>query len=229
MKRLTILAAIALSTAALTSCSFGGNGAGNILAGALGQQGSNTASTLAKGVAQTIVSQGTLSNLLSTFLGGVAINEQTLYGTWTYKGVDVAFESENLLAKAGGAVAAGSIEEKIDAQLTKYGIKPGAVKFTFNADHTFTANLGGRNINGTYTYDAQTRKLNLVAALGLFNQSCTVGSNGQGISLLFPADKILTLASTVGSIAGGNNSTIASLSSLLGNYKGMQIGLQMTK
>lgn len=228
MKKLITLAAIAIASAALTSCSVAsligqGATANNYL------KNTEQASSLMKTAGEILTSQGTISNLLSTFLGGTAITEQTLIGTWTYQGVDVAFESENFLAKAGGAVAAGTIEEKIDAQLTKYGIKPGAVKFTFNADHTFVATLGGRNVNGTYTYDPKTRKLNLVAALGLFNQTCTVGSNGLGISLLFPADKILTLASTVGAIAGGSNSTIASLSSLLNNYNGMQIGLQMTK
>lgn len=228
MKKLITLAAIAIASAALTSCSIASLVGQGVAANKF-LKNTEQASSLIKTAGGILSSQGTISNLLSTFLGGTAITEQTLLGTWTYQGVDVAFESENLLAKAGGAVAAGSIEEKIDAQLSKYGIKAGAVKFTFNADHTFVATLGGRNVNGTYTYDPKTRKLNLVAALGLFNQTCTVGSNGLGISLLFPADKILSLASTVGAIAGGSNSTIASLSSLLNNYNGMQIGLQMTK
>ena len=171
----------------------------------------------------------TKGNLLSTFLGGTTLNEESLYGTWTYQGVDVAFESENLLAKAGGAVAAGTVEEKIDEQLQKYGIKPGSVKFTFNKDHTFSAVIGGKSVNGTYTYDPATRKLNLVAALGLFNQTATVGTSLKGISLLFPADKLLSIAQMAGGILGQSNSTLSALTQLVGNYKGMQVGLQLSK
>ena len=219
MKKLTLAAAFIAATTTLSSCSLGS--ASSLLG--------SPAGNLAKGVASALTNGNTLSNLLSTFLGGMTINEESLYGTWTYQGVDVAFESENLLAKAGGAVAAGTVEQKIDEQLQKYGIKPGTVKFTFNKDHTFTANFGGKNVSGTYTYDPNTRALNLVAALGLFNQTATVGSNGKGISLLFPADKLLALASTAGALLGQSNSTIGALSSLLQNYKGMQIGLGLTK
>lgn len=232
-KILTAITAIAVS-AALTSCSFGG--AGSSLAGALLGQNAGNASTIGNAVAGAgsavagaLTSQNTLNNLLSSFLGKAPLNEETLHGSWTYQGVDVAFESESLLSKAGGIVAAGTIEEKLDEQLTKYGIKPGSVKFTFNADHTFSATLGGKPVNGTYTYDPATRKLNLVAAFGLFNQTCTVGTTAKGISLLFPADKLLSLVSTAGTLLGNSNSTLSTVSSLINNYKGMQIGLEMSK
>ena len=224
MKKLTFAAAIFAAATLITSCSLG-----SAASALLTSQAGTTAGTLASGVAQAITSQGTINNLLSSFLGGVTINEESLYGTWTYQGVDVAFESENLLAKAGGAVAAGTVEKSIDEQLQKYGIKPGAVKFTFNSDHTFTANLNGKNVTGTYTFDPKTHTLVLTAALGLFNQTCTVGTNGKGISLLFPADKLLSLATTAGSLLGQSNSTIGALSQLLQNYKGMQIGLSLSK
>lgn len=228
MKKLTILA-IAAASLSLTSCSMLGGMAG---AGAgLGTTGTtaNTLGNVASGVVGALTSGNTINNLLSSFIGQAPITEAALYGNWTYQGVDVAFESENLLAKAGGAVAAGTIEEKIDTQLQKFGIKPGSVKFTFNQNHTFTAVLAGKTINGTYTFDPATRKLNLVAALGLFNQTCTVGTTGKGISLLFPADKLLNLVSMAGGLLGQSNSTLGSITGLLNNYNGMQIGLEMSK
>lgn len=221
MKKLTILT-IAAATLTLTSCSL--SGAGSLLSGAAG-----TAGNVAKDVASALTNGNTISNLLSTFLGGQKLTEESLYGTWTYQGVDVAFESENLLAKAGGAVAAGTAEQKIDEQLQKFGIKPGSVKFTFNKDKTFNAVISGKTINGTYTFDPETSKLNLTAALGLFNQTATVGNTAKGISLLFPADKLLSLAQMAGGLLGQANSTIGTLSSLVKNYKGMQIGLEMSK
>lgn len=224
MKKLTFAAALIAAATTLTSC-----GLGSAASTLLGGQNGAVAGNIAQNVVGALTSGNTINNLLSTFLGGVTINEESLYGTWTYQGVDVAFESENLLAKAGGAVAAGTVEQKVDEQLQKFGIKPGSVKFTFNKDHTFAANLGGKNISGTYTFDPKTRALTLTAALGLFNQTATVGTNGKGISLLFPADKLLALASTAGTLLGQSNSTIGALSSLLQNYKGMQIGLALTK
>lgn len=224
MKKLTFAATLIAATTLLTSC-----GLGSAASALLGGQTGAAAGNIAQSVVGAITNQGTISNLLSTFLGGTTLKEESLYGTWTYQSVDVAFESENLLAKAGGAVAAGTVEQKIDEQLQKYGIKPGAVKFTFNKDHTFSAVISGKTVNGTYTYDPATRKINLVAALGLFNQTATVGTSLKGISLLFPADKLLSLAQMAGGLLGSTNSTLSALTSLVGNYKGMQIGLALSK
>lgn len=44
-------------------------------------------------------------------------------GTWSYTGSAIEFESDNLLQKAGGAVAATAAEKKLDEQLAKVGIK----------------------------------------------------------------------------------------------------------
>ena len=55
-------------------------------------------------------------------------------GTWSYTGSAIEFESDNLLQKAGGAVAATAAEKKLDEQLAKVGIKAGQMSFTFNAD-----------------------------------------------------------------------------------------------
>ena len=52
-------------------------------------------------------------------------------GTWSYTGSAIEFESDNLLQKAGGAVAATAAEKKLDEQLAKVGIKAGQMSFTF--------------------------------------------------------------------------------------------------
>lgn len=229
MKKSFTAATTLILAASLTSCTgFGGAGS-NALGSLIGGQSGNTAANVASSVAGALANGNTLSNLLSTFIGKTAVTADKLHGTWTYQGVDVAFESENLLARAGGAVAAGTIEQKLDEQLTRFGIKTGAVRFTFNPDNTFTANIGGKNISGTYTYDPATRKLTLNAALGLFSQTCTVGTTARGISLLFPADKLLSLLTTASTLLGNANSTLGSVSSLVSNYKGMQLGLELTR
>ena len=44
-------------------------------------------------------------------------------GTWSYTGSAIESESDNLLQKAGGTVAATAAEKKLDEQLAKAGIK----------------------------------------------------------------------------------------------------------
>ena len=108
-------------------------------------------------------------------------------------------------------------------------MKEGNCTFVFNQNKTFQAVLNGKTIQGTYVYNPSTRSITLTAALGLFNQTATVGSTTSGISLLFDADKLLSLVSAGSSLLGGNNSTLSSLTSLVNNYNGMKIGLGMSK
>lgn len=225
MKKLFFPVCLAVVSLSMTSCLTSGNGS---LSSLLSSQG-GSASTIASSVAGAVANTGTLENILSSFLGNTTLNEASLYGTWTYRGVDVAFESDNLLAQAGGAVAAGQLESKLDSQLTKVGLKPGSCTFTFNSDKTFQANIGGKTINGTYVYDASTRKITLTAALGLFNQTATVGTTATGVSLLFEADKLLSLVNAGSSLLGGGNSMLSSLSGLVSNFKGMKVGLGLSK
>lgn len=221
MKKLFAAITIVAASYSFYSCTMG-SGSG-LLAG----NSSTTTSGLASGAAGTALSS--IGNLVNSFLGGTAVSQQNLIGTWTYKGPNVAFESSNFLAKAGGAVAASSIENQLDTQLQKFGLKPGACTFTFNSDNTFSANLNGRTISGTYTYDPSTRKLTMSGGMGLINLTATVGNTLTGISLLFQADKLLGLLTSAGSLLGNVSSGLSTISGLLNNYNGMQIGLELTR
>ena len=63
---------------------------------------------------------------LKSILSGVAKvvgnkvtgSENSIEGTWTFVGPDCKFESDNLLAKAGGEVAAKKVEDGIEETLT---------------------------------------------------------------------------------------------------------------
>ena len=57
----------------------------------------------------TIGSGGTIANVFSSVIGMDKLTAQGLIGTWNYSGPGCAFTSENLLAKAGGEVAATKI------------------------------------------------------------------------------------------------------------------------
>ena len=212
----SIIAAFALASTLLLTTSCDVLNAGQ----------SNTANTLSA----LNTGGGMLTNLLSNVLSGGSVTERDLVGNWTYDGVKCAFESQNLLAQAGGVAAASAVETKVDEQLKNYGIRKGVTRFNFKADKTFTATLGGRNMSGTYSLDTQSKTLHLQFMSGLLNLQPQVVRNGNGIALLFESDKLLGILGTASSLLGkmGNNN-LSLVSSLLGNYQGMRIGLKLSK
>ncbi len=147
-------------------------------------------------------------------------------GTWTFTGSALEFESDNLLQQAGGTLAASAVEKKLDEQLNRIGIKPGELSFTFNADSTFAATIGSKTLNGTYSYDTSTQKVNLklVKIVGL---NAKINCTSSQMDLLFNADKLLQLLTSLSSKS--NNNTLKTISSLAESYDGMLVGLGLEK
>lgn len=147
-------------------------------------------------------------------------------GTWSYTGSAIEFESDNLLQKAGGAVAATAAEKKLDEQLAKVGIKAGQMSFTFNADSTFSAKVGQKSMKGSYSYDASTQKVNLKFAK-LIGMNAKVNATSTTMDLLFESDKLLKLITFLSSKS--SNSTLKSIGSLANSYDGMMLGFSLQK
>ena len=147
-------------------------------------------------------------------------------GTWRYTGSAIEFESENLLKKAGGTVAASPAEQKLDEQLAKVGIKEGQLSFTFNADSTFVSTLGKRKLNGTYSYDAGTQMLHL-RYMKLIPMNAKVNYTTQQMDLLFEADKLLKLITFLSSKS--SSATLKAISSLADSYDGMMLGYELKR
>lgn len=137
------------------------------------------------------------------------------------------FESENLLAQAGGAVASKKLEEQLNTHLAKIGVKQGACSFTFNEDKTYTAIIGGRTITGNYTLDVKNKTLKMTYLAGLGSMTPKVVVKNGKLSLLFESDKLLGIVKKVAAI--GNSTTLKAMSALLSNYEGMYIGIQLEK
>ena len=225
MSKRNILVATIAATFTFTSCGTTGttqttpttDALGAVLGSVLGTDGAEAANSI-------------LGNLLGGLLTK-GLTEQSLYGTWTYRTPEVRFESENVLSQAGGQVVAANIEKKMANYLSKVGITAGVSTFTFNKDKTFSIQTKGTTVStGTYTFDANAKTLTLNGTLGLMNQTCTIGMDGTNLCLLFEADKLLSIANTVGSALGKANSTIGTVAGVLGsNYKGMKLGFQLSK
>lgn len=147
-------------------------------------------------------------------------------GTWTYTGSALEFDSDNLLQKAGGAVAATAAEKKLDEQLSKIGIKAGQMSFTFNADSTFSAKVGQKTMKGSYSYNASTHKVNLKFAK-LIGMNAKVNSTSSTMDLLFESDKLLKLITFLSSKT--SNATLKTIGTLADSYDGMMLGFSLQK
>lgn len=223
-----ILLSMAAAAIILTGCTGLGNttAGGNALGGLLGNGSGNALGSTAT---SALAKSGTnvLGSLLGNLLGTNTVSEKNLVGTWKYQGIDCVFESENVLSKLGGEVAASAMENKIDGYVQKIGIKPGFTSFTFNADHTWKGTLSGKSLSGQWALDTKNSQLQMTYLGGLGTLTPKVAFNGGTLSLLFESSKLLTLAQGVGALTGNN--IASSLGSLLKNYNGMYVGLQMTK
>ena len=226
MKKVTLSLALAASAFCLTGCgttgsSVLGSAASSILGGATSSSTSSASSTASSAA-------GILGNVLSSVLGASSsISQSDLVGTWNYTGADCVFESENLLAKAGGAVAASKIEDQLNTQLAKVGIKKGVCSYTFNKDNTYTATIGGKTVSGNYTLDSKNKTIKMTYLLGIGSMTAHVAKSGNTLSLLMESDKLLTVVKGISAL--GKSSALSTVSSVLGNYDGMMVGMKLSK
>ena len=153
-------------------------------------------------------------------------NTASMTGTWTFTGSALTFESDNLLQKAGGSLAATAVEKKLDGFLGKVGIETGEMSFTFNTDSTFQTQIKGKTLKGTYRYDADTKKVNLQFSK-LLRLNTTVNCTSEQMELLFPSDRLLDLITFLTSKS--NNATLRSINSLAESYDGMMLGFTLQK
>lgn len=213
MKKTIYMAIVAIFTLSLAAC-------GTMKPGASSSQPTTDSAN----------SQSLLGSLLSGLIGNnTTVTPENIAGTWKYSSPDCRFTSENALSQAGGAVAANEVESKLANVYAKVGITPTNCSFTFNKDNTCQMVLGGRTINGTYTLDTENRQINIRSTTGLISMNAKIYYSYSTLTLLFDANKLLSMVQMVAAFTGQGSSTIATLSSLLSQYDGMMIGMNLTK
>ena len=167
-----------------------------------------------------------INGILNNVIGSGTFSKQDLCAhTWKYSKPGCAFTSENLLAKAGGEIAANKVEEKLSEYYSKFGFSGSNTYFTFNTDGTFAAKIDGKSWKGNYTFDEKTHAIQLKGLILSMSGYATKTTNG--ISLLFDQKKLLNLIKTIGSLKG--NSTLSALGTIANNYDGMRVGFEMNK
>ena len=208
------------STSATTNSGYS---AGSVVAGGLGGLLGGGTTTGSSSTGSSII-----SGILNNVIGSATFSQADLCAhTWKYSKPGCAFTSENLLAKAGGEIAASKIEEDLSKYYSKFGFSKSNTYFTFKTDGTFAAKIDGKSWNGTYTFDEKTHAIQLKGLLLSASGFATRTTNG--ISLLFEQKKLLTLVKTLSKLNLTGSTTMSAVSSIVDNYDGVRVGFEMTK
>lgn len=210
----------ATTSNAATSTSATSN-AGSAVAGILGAVLGGNSNSSSSSAGSSII-----NGILNNVIGSGTFSKQDLCAhTWKYSKPGCAFTSENLLAQAGGEIAANKVEEKLGEYYSKFGFSSSNTYFTFKTDGTFAAKIDGKSWQGNYTFDEKTHAIQMKGLLLSMSGYATKTTNG--ISLLFDQKKLLNLIKTMGALKG--SSTLSALGTIANNYDGMRVGFEMTK
>lgn len=167
-----------------------------------------------------------LSGVAKAVIGDKATTANSVIGTWTYVQPKCQFESENMLAKAGGAVAAKEVEEKMQKVFEKIGMN--GCQYTFNEDGTYSYTIKKRTIKGTYTFDNTEKTITMKGKLGI-KTVAHITVTGNSMSMVFNADKLMSVLKTITGATSKINSTASTINSVAAAYDGMMLGFELKK
>lgn len=219
----TSSSAASAPTTSTSTTTNSGYSAGSVVAGVLGGLLGGGTTTGSSSTGSSII-----NGILNKVIGSATFSQADLCAhTWKYSKPGCAFTSENLLAKAGGEIAASKIEEDLSKYYNKFGFSKSNTYFTFKTDGTFAAKIDGKSWNGTYTFDEKTHAIQLKGLLLSASGFATRTANG--ISLLFEQKKLLTLIKTLSKLNLTGSTTMSAVSSIVDNYDGVRVGFEMTK
>ena len=169
-------------------------------------------------------SSSLLSSISSIFSSSNTATTKKIVGTWEYKEPAIVFESESVLSSATSKIAANKIESSLQTQLEKYGITEGSLSLTFSSDGSFKATTSSKTVSGTWEIsDSQLT----ISTSGSKSVSVDTQISSGTLQLVTDADGLLSLTKSITS--SSSNSTMSTISSLMDNIDGMQIGLSFEK
>ena len=197
---------------------------GNLLKNVLGGGTANSEQT----ETTTENKVGGLVSLFQNLIGKDKVDKSSLKGEWIYESPAVAFESSNLLNKAGGKFIANTLENTLQKYLEKIGFTEGKVEMSFDGDSTFQMKIGTQTIEGIYSVNenelSMKRKAILLNARPV---TANVAVKTDNIQITFKADKLLEFFTNISSMT--SNSTLNLVGKLASGYDGMQLGFQFKR
>lgn len=226
MKRITLITLILAALITVPSASASPD-LKDLLKGAASNIGGSGNSDTKSGGSDVLSGiQGLVEGLISKS----NLTEDDLVGNFQYSAPAVAFQSSNLLQKAGGAAASGVITSKLAPYYEKVGINQ--LKATFNKDKTFQFTIKKVKLTGTFEKDTESEtgdfifKFNAGGKIPLGHFKSHVEKVGSKLTITFDASKLITLVNTIASISG--QSTLKTVASMLNSYDGLNCGFELT-
>lgn len=168
-----------------------------------------------------------LSGIAQKVVGDRTTTATSILGTWKYIKPDCQFQGDNLLANAGGEVAATKVEENLESVMNKAGINN--IQFTFSENGKFSYTIKKKKANGTYVFDAEAKTVTMKLDKLNLNVTAHIITLGNNMSFVFNADKLMFVLKTITGTAAKVNSTASTINSLAENFDGLMLGFEMTK
>lgn len=173
----------------------------------------------------------TVKDVVENVAGSQPIDQNSVSGEWIYAKPSVKLASDNILSAAAGTALSKQAEAKLETYCTKFGVVKGQFKFNINSDSSFSFELKGKKLSGTYTVDSKTNMIKFdfkaIQSINLASIEAEASLNGDSLSLLFDANKVLDIIKSLGSKV--NDSTVKTLTSVLNSYKDILLGFEFTK
>lgn len=167
-----------------------------------------------------------LSGVISNVVGDKATTESSFKGTWKYNAPACEFESDNLLAKAGGTAAAEKIEKRVAPLLKSVGVN--GIVYTFDGKGNYTSKIKKRVTEGTYKFDSKAKTITFTPTIGMA-YTAHVAVQGSTMTLTFEADKLMTTLKTIFNATSKLSTTAALINTLMNSYSGMRVGFELKK
>ncbi|WP_405372472.1 DUF4923 family protein [Phocaeicola sp.] len=167
-----------------------------------------------------------LTGVAKEVVGDKITTASSIVGTWNYVAPECKFESDDLLAKAGGEVASKKVEDQMQTVYDKIGLS--GCQFTFNEDGSYSYKLKKRTVSGTYTFNDTDKTITMSAKLGI-KLTAQVTVAGNNMSLVFNTDKLMSALQTITGAVSKVNDTASSINSLISTYDGLRLGFELEK
>lgn len=167
-----------------------------------------------------------LSGVISNVVGDKTTTESSFKGTWKYNAPACEFESDNLLAKAGGTAAAEKIEKRVAPLLKSVGVN--GIVYTFDGKGNYTSKIKKRVTEGTYKFDSKAKTITFTPTIGMA-YTAHVAVQGSTMTLTFEADKLMTTLKTISNATSKLSTTAALINTLMNSYSGIRVGFELKK
>ena len=171
-----------------------------------------------------------VKDVVTSVTGGRKLTAANLTGTWRYVNPALQLKHDGALMNVAGTAATSELEGKLKDFLARAGVQEGLFGYVFAEDSTFTSDLKGVKLKGTYEAHEAEGTVTLrykVAKWDALSLTADVVLTGERLTLLFEADKLLDFLAKVSSISGGT--VMQAVNKLATTYEGLMLGFDLEK